>query len=298
MAKIERDSGPGVRTFNRRRILAAIARAGAIGKPDAGFLGDIAGAEIAFRLSATNRAFGRALDLFSTGPELVGAMRASFPGLEIEQYTFAEWLAGAKIGKSMDEASRDLVISLFGLHRMADPLAVMGIVRRALRPDGLFLGVLPGEGTLAELGEAMMSAELASGGGAGLRIEPFVSLAQVGDWLRQAGFALPVADVERMTLRYANLADLVADLRAMAAVNCLTGGRAPLSRSAYAAIEAEYRRRSADPDGKLRVTVNLIYLSGWAPAENQQRPLRPGSAKQRLADALRAAENPPGTERR
>jgi len=270
-------------------MAAAFARARAIAKPDASFLARIASDEISFRLSATKRVFSSALDLVSTGPELAVVLRAGLPALAIDRHDFSDWIAGAEIADRFADNSRDLVVSMFGLHRMEEPAAVLGIARRVLRPDGLFVGVLPGEGTLAELGEALLASELAEGGGAGLRIEPFVSLNQAGGWLQQAGFALPVADVERLTLRYSDLAGLVADLRAMAAGNCLAGGRPPLRKAAFGRIETEYRRRFADADGRLRVSVNLIFLSGWAPDESQQRPLRPGSARQRLSDALGVA---------
>jgi hypothetical protein len=280
-------TGSGAVRFDRNRMIAAAARARAIGRDDANFLEDIAAGEIAFRLSATNREFASALDCLSQGNALARLLRSERPALAVEEYGFGEWLGGANPGGRMAPQRHDLVTSLFGLHRCADPVGALTAMRGTLRPDGLFLGVLPAEGTLVELGDALMAAELACRSGAALRIEPFATLRQAGSWLQQAGFALPVAAVEKLTRRYASLGDLIGELRALGVSNCLTGARSPLPRAAYKRLENEYRKRYADSDGRLRLSVNLVYLSGWEPHASQQQPLRPGTARQSLAEALR-----------
>jgi SAM-dependent methyltransferase len=185
----------------------------------------------------------------------------------------------------------DLVVSGLSLQAVNDLPGVLVQVRRALKPDGLFLAALLGGGTLAELRESFAAAESELEGGASPRVAPFPDLREMGALLQRAGFALPVTDVDRITVRYATPLALLRDLRHMGAANPLVERRrVPLRRATLARAVEIYAERFADPDGKVRASFDVIWLSGWSPHESQQQPLRPGSARQRLADALGTTE--------
>jgi hypothetical protein len=168
-------------------------------------------------------------------------------------------------------------------------------VRRALKPDGLFLAALAGGDTLTELRQSFAAAESEIEGGISPRVAPFADLRDLGGLLQRAGFALPVIDSERITVRYDTVFALMHDLRRMGATNALTERRrTPLRRKTLLRMAEIYAERFADADRRLRATFEIIWLSGWAPHESQQQPLKPGSAKARLADALGASEIPAG----
>jgi hypothetical protein len=159
----------------------------------------------------------------------------------------------------------------------------------------LFLAALFGGETLFELRESMAAAELETLGGVSPRVAPFADVRDLGGLLQRAGFALPVADVERTVVRYRDLATLFADLRSMGETNALVEReRKPLSRKTLAAVLAQYASRHADLDGRLRATFDIVYLTGWSPHESQQKPLPRGSATARLADALGTSEQSAG----
>jgi hypothetical protein len=164
-------------------------------------------------------------------------------------------------------------------------------IRRALQPDGLFIGCLLGGSTLTELRQAFTEAEAEIEGGVSPHVAPFADVRDVGSLLQRAGFALPVTDIEPVTVRYRDPFGLFRDLRAMGLTNPLEARRrTPLRRETLMRAAAIYADRFADPDGRLRATFDVLWLSGWAPHESQQKPLRPGSAKMRLADALKVPE--------
>jgi hypothetical protein len=164
-------------------------------------------------------------------------------------------------------------------------------IRRALKPDGLFLAAMLGGSTLAELREAFAHGETATRGGVSPRVAPFVDVRDAGALLQRAGFALPVADVERLLVRYGDFSGLARDLRVHGFTNVLAErSRAPLRRDTLAAMLAEYSARHGDGDARIRARFETLYLTGWAPHESQQQPLKPGSAKARLAEALGTAE--------
>jgi SAM-dependent methyltransferase len=189
------------------------------------------------------------------------------------------------------DASLDLVVSGLVLQAVNDLPGVLAQVRRALKPDGLILAALFGSGTLAELRQCLARAESELEGGASPRVAPFPDLRDMGALLQRAGFALPVVDMERITVRYASPFALMADLRRMGATNPLIERRrVPLRRATLARAMELYASDFADPDGKVRASFEILWLSGWSPHESQQRPLRPGSAKARLADALGTIE--------
>jgi len=185
----------------------------------------------------------------------------------------------------------DLVVSQPILHAVNDLPGVLVQIRRTLKPDGLFLGAMFGGDTLTELRQSLAAAELETANGISPRVAPFGDVRDLGGLLQRAGFALPVADMERTTVRYCDLAGLVRDLRVMGETNVLAErSRKPMSRAMLSAAAQYYAQHFADPDGKLRATFDVVYLTGWSPHESQQQPLKPGSARARLADALGTTE--------
>ena len=208
----------------------------------------------------------------------------------------------AALGVAADEealpfadASLDLVVSALALQFVNDLPGTLIQIRRALKADGLFLAALIGGDSLSELREAFAQAESEIEGGVSPRVAPFADLREVGALLQRAGFALPVIDSDRLTVRYNSVFDLMRDLRRMGATNSLSERRrTPLKRATLMRMAEIYAARFADADGRLRATFEIVWLSGWAPHESQQKPLRPGSAKTRLADALGTKEIPTG----
>jgi SAM-dependent methyltransferase len=193
------------------------------------------------------------------------------------------------------DSTIDLVISGLALQVVNDLPGVLVQVRRALKPDGLFLAALLGGDTLTELRQSFAVAESELDGGVSPRVAPFADMREIGALLQRAGFALPVTDVDRITVRYATPFGLLRDLRRMGAANPLVERRrVPLRRATLLRAMEVYAERFADPDGKVRATFDIVWLSGWSPHESQQQPLRPGSARQRLADALGTTEIPGG----
>jgi len=191
------------------------------------------------------------------------------------------------------EGSHDLIIHALCLHWANDPVGQLVQCRRALRPDGLFLGGLFGGRTLAELRAALAEAEVAITGGLSPRVLPMGEIRDLGGLLQRAGFALPVADGMVTQVQHADAFRLMADLRAMGEGNALAARlRRPTRRSVI--VEAAVRHASAfsAPDGRIRSTFEVITLTGWSPHDGQQKPLRPGSAARRLADAVNTAETP------
>lgn len=189
----------------------------------------------------------------------------------------------------------DLIVSGLALQTANDLPGVLVQIRRALKPDGLFLAALLGGDTLTELRQSFAVAESELDGGVSPRVAPFADVRELGALLQRAGFALPVADVDRITVRYATPLRLLRDLRRMGAANPLVERRrVPLRRATLMRAMEVYAERFADSDGKVRATFDIVWLSGWSPHESQQQPLRPGSARQRLADALGATEIPAG----
>jgi SAM-dependent methyltransferase len=185
----------------------------------------------------------------------------------------------------------DLVVSLFSLQWINDLPGALAQIRRTLKPDGLFLGALLGGGTLSELREAFTHAEIATRGGVSPHVAPSADVRDLGGLLQRAGFALPVTDVERLTVRYRDFFSLARDLRVHGLTNVMSErSRHPLRRDTLAALLAHYAAHHAE-HGKLRARFETLYLTGWAPHQSQQQPLRPGSAKMRLAEALGTAEH-------
>jgi SAM-dependent methyltransferase len=195
--------------------------------------------------------------------------------------------------------SLDLVVSALALQFVNDLPGTLIQIRRALKPDGLLLAALIGGDGLTELRQAFAQAESEVEGGVSPRVAPFADLRELGALLQRAGFALPVVDSDRLTVRYKTVLDLMRDLRRMGATNVLTERRrAPLKRKTLFRMAEIYAERFSDSDGRLRATFEIAWLSGWAPHESQQKPLKPGSATARLADALGTREIPAGEKPR
>lgn len=185
--------------------------------------------------------------------------------------------------------SHDLVLTGFALHRVNDLPGYMARLRRALKPDGLLVAAFPGGETLHELRASLLQAESEIRGSAGLRVFPMVDVRAGGQLLQRAGLALPVADSEKLTVRYDHLFALVKDLRAMGATASALHrpGQPGLTRAILARAAQIYAERFSDADGRIRATFEIIWLSGWAPHESQQKPLKPGSAQVSLAEVLK-----------
>ncbi len=182
----------------------------------------------------------------------------------------------------------DLVISLLALQGANDLPGVLVQIRRLLIPDGLFLGCMFGGSTLTELRQVMMQAESEIEGGVSPRVAPFADIKDVGSLMQRAGFALPVVDSEPLCVRYNTLFDLIRDLRAMGLTNVLSErSKRPLKRQTFMRAAELYAQDFSDPDGRIRATFDVVWMLGWAPHESQQKPLRPGTAKMNLADALK-----------
>jgi SAM-dependent methyltransferase len=193
------------------------------------------------------------------------------------------------------DATIDLAVSTLALHWTNDLVGALIQIRRALRPDGLFVGALFGGATLTELRQALLTAEAELSDGAAMRVSPFADAIDAAGLLQRAGFALPVADVDRVKVRYAHPIALLKDLRAMGETSVLIDrSRKPLSRRVLLRAMELYQERFAEPDGRVPATFEIVTVTGWAPHDSQQKPLRPGSAKMRLADALGTVERPAG----
>ncbi len=199
--------------------------------------------------------------------------------------------AGAFAGLVADEerspladASCDLIVSILALQGVNDLPGALIQIRKALKPDGLFLACVMGGDSLNELRQSLTAAEGEIRSGASPRVAPFADVRALGALLQRAGFALPVVDLDRAVTRYGDMLALMRDLRAMGATNALVArSRAPLRRDVLVRAAEIYGERFADSDGRLRATFDLLWLSGWAPHESQQKPLKPGSATTRLA---------------
>lgn len=184
----------------------------------------------------------------------------------------------------------DLISAPACLHIVNDVPGLLIQARRALKPDGLFLAAAPGAGTLDELRQALLEADSRLHGGVHARVHPFADIRDYGALMQRAGFSLPVIDREELTIRYDDIFALIGDLRAFGMTNLLfERSRRPVSRDFFRLAGEIYAERFSDSDGRIRASFPIIHLSGWAPHESQQKPLRPGSAHMRLSDALKNA---------
>lgn len=267
------------------------------------FLIDRLAEDLDDRLGAVLRDFSTVLDLATPDAAVTPYLAARYPEAALFRLApLAEFRAGVIVGDPeclpLAHESLDLAVSLLALQAVNDLPGTLVQLRRALRPDGLFLGCLLGGATLTELRQSFAQAESEIEGGISPRVAPFAAVREVGTLLQRAGFALPVADTDTLTVRYADAFGLMRDLRAMGLTNVLTERRrTPLRRATLIRMGDVYAERFSDPDGRVRATFEVLWLSGWAPHESQQKPLRPGSATARLADALGTVELKPEPER-
>ena len=299
-------SGPP-RLFDRDLLRRRLDRA-ARSISAAGFLRARAADDAADRLSAVLREFPLAAELGARdgafARALVGTPAATRIGALIEADLSEKMLRSNSAVVSplrivADEerlpfapASLDLIVSLLSLHWTNDLPGALLQIRAALKPDGLFLGTFFGGATLTELRQVLIAAEAEVTGGAGLRVSPFADGPDAAGLLQRAGFTLPVVDLDRVTVRYDHPLKLMADLRAMGEANVLVDrARTPLTRAVLARAFELYAQQFGEPDGRIPATFELITVTGWAPHPSQQQPLKPGSAKMRLADALGVKEH-------
>lgn len=285
--------------FDQGLLRARLKRALHEGPAD--FLLTRAADDLAERLDAILRSFDNVLDLATPGPHAVEVLATSgkaqhvlqappldelaAPYPDIEQVTLDPALL------AIEPKSLDAIVSLLALHTVDDLPGTFIQIRRALKDDGLFLACIPGGQTLHELRTALSEAEIEIEGGVSPRVFPFADVRDLGGLLQRAGFALPVADSETVTVRYADPLQLLRDLRAMGATNILNARRKTFFKRAtlFRAFEI-YQKKFSDADGRVRATFELVWISGWTPHASQQKPLKPGSAAMRLAEALKTDE--------
>jgi SAM-dependent methyltransferase len=247
------------------------------------FLLDRVAADMGERLHAVLREFKRAADVGTAGDQVRNVLaarvdqlvRVGLPEQESEPLPF-------------QPESLDLVVSALALQFVNDLPGVLAQIRRALRPDGLLLAAMSGGDTLTELRQSFAAAEAELEGGVSPRVAPFADLRDIGSLLQRAGLALPVTDVDRIVVRYDSAFALMQDLRRMGATNVLVERRrTPTRRATMLRMAQIYAERFADGDGRIRATFEVIWLSGWAPHQSQQQPLKPGSTKTGLAEAVK-----------
>ena len=256
----------------------ALTRNRARSRAEAMFLQRAARDEIQERLDLVNRTF--------TSPAVV----TGFP--EVWHWPGARIVADDEV-LALEQGAHDLVIHALCLHWANDPVGQLVQCRRALRPDGLFLGILFGGQTLHQLRASLAEAETRLTGGLSPRVAPMGEIRDLGALLQRAGFALPVADAAPLTVTYETALHLMQDLRAMGEGNALTARHRRFApRALFAEAARIYAETYGTPDGRIPATFEMIVLTGWAPDDSQQKPLRPGSAAARLADALNTDEAP------
>ncbi|HEY4143346.1 MAG TPA: methyltransferase domain-containing protein [Pseudolabrys sp.] len=272
--------------FDRKLMRLRQARALARGLET--FLIDRVAADLGERLEAVLRTFDRAADIGTPTDAVRRILTASG---KVAAIYGGDSIVADEEALPFADGSLDLVVSALALQFVNDLPGTLIQIRRALKPDGLLLAALPGGDTLIELREAFAEAEVEVEGGVSPRVAPFADVRALGGLLQRAGFALPVIDSDKLTVRYSDVFALMRDLRRMGATNILIERRrTPLKRATLLRMAEIYAQRFADSDGRLRATFEIVWLSGWTPHDSQQKPLKPGSATQRLADALGSRE--------
>jgi SAM-dependent methyltransferase len=270
--------------FDRYLLRARLGRAQRLGPVT--FLLDRVAEDMAERLNAVLRDFKSAAEIGTPGDQVASRLAGRF-----ERYLRIDLPERESEPLPLPLEPLDLAISALAFQFVNDLPGVLAQIRRALRPDGLLMAAMIGGDTLTELRQSFAAAEAELEGGISPRVAPFADLRDVGALLQRAGLALPVTDVDRIVVRYDNAFGLMHDLRRMGATNVLVERRRTPTRRATMLRMAEiYGERFADPDGRIRATFDIVWLSGWAPHESQQKPLKPGSAKVSLAEAVRKAK--------
>jgi SAM-dependent methyltransferase len=273
---------PGApKLFDHAALRARLARAERAGAET--FLLEMVSSDLAERLGAVVRPLGRAADIGTP----LGGLGDALAG-RVGAVDRVDLLVSDNEDLRLAPQSIDLAVSALALQFANDLPGIFAQVRRALVPDGLFIAAMLGGDTLSELRQAFAAAESERDGGISPRVAPAIDVRDLGALLQRAGFALPVSDSDRLIVRYDDAFALMRDLRRMAATNVLTERRrTPLRRTTLVRMAEVYADRFSDPDGRIRATFDILWLSGWAPHESQQKPLRPGSAQASLADAVK-----------
>jgi SAM-dependent methyltransferase len=267
--------------FDRALLRVRQNRAAKIGAVP--FLLERVAEDMAERLQVVLRVFQHAADIGTSGDQVRRALAprlGAVAGIELPD--------DEREPLALQPASLDLAVSALALQFVNDLPGVLAQIRRALKPDGLLLAATIGGATLTELRQAFATAESELEGGLSPRVAPSADLRDLGALLQRAGFALPVTDVDRVVVRYDDAFGLMHDLRGMGATNVLAERRrTPLRRATLLRMAQIYHERFTDPDGRIRATFDIVWLSGWAPHESQQKPLQPGSAKASLEAAVK-----------
>jgi SAM-dependent methyltransferase len=270
------------------RALLRMRQGRALQQGPVSFLLDRVAEELAERLHAVLRTFATGADIGTAGDQVghaladhvVALSHVDVPDIESE-------------GLSLAPESLDLAVSALAFQFVNDLPGVLAQIRRSLKPDGLLLAAMIGGDTLTELRQCFAAAEAELEGGLSPRVAPFADLRDIGALLQRTGFALPVTDTDRIVVRYDSAFALMQDLRRMGSTNVLAERRrTPTRRATLLRMAQLYSERFADPDGRIRATFEVIWLSGWAPHESQQKPLKPGSAKFSLAEAVKGLTKP------
>jgi SAM-dependent methyltransferase len=275
-----------------RQLLALRRTRAAANWVDYNFLFDEVADRLAERLGDVNRDFDHALDLGTRGGELFSRVSAN----TITKTDISTGFLGEQSDKShvvdeehlpFDEASFDLVTSNLNLHWVNDLPGALIQIRRSLKPDSLFLASLWGGDTLTELRDALMMAEMELEGGMSPRISPFADVKDMGSLLQRAGFAMPVADVDTITVSYDDAFKLMKDLRGMGESNLVATRRKTFTRRSTMLRAAEiYQEKHEGEDGRIPATFQVIYLTGWSPGPDQPKALKPGTAKTSLTEVF------------
>ncbi|MEL7109673.1 MAG: methyltransferase domain-containing protein [Pseudomonadota bacterium] len=300
-------SSPPPKLFDRARVARNRDRASSNYREYA-FLKGRESTQLLERLGDSPRKFERALDIWAhdgqasealQSSDLVGQVTAWEPSPAMLERLSARGIDATLAHDEklpFEPASFDLVVSVLSLHWMNDLLGVMNQIKTVLKPDGLFLACLFGGGSLKELRTALIEAESEITGGVSPRLSPLPGLQDMAALMQRTGFALPVADIDHVTVRYSHPMKLLDDLHGMAEQAAFFPrdgqDRRPLSRRILARMSEIYAERFSDPDGRVRASFEIIWLSGWAPAPGQPKPLKPGSGKFSLADAVRSSAVP------
>ena len=281
--------------FSRKRILSGAQRRLRRKSDDADFLFEEAAQSISERLSVINRSFDQCADLFSQSShmvnllqslETVGSLTAIADIRAAYGFQPFDIIEGTREEPPLKVASQHLVTSVFGLHWSNALPHTFRHIHSALKDDGLLMVALPGAQTLTELRQCLTEAEAELTGNLTMRIDPFPQIQQCGELLQKTGFALPVVDSDCLTVRYRSFSALIGDLRGMGVTSKLSTNVYAPPKTLFARTEEIYKQRFADEDGKLRATFEIIYLSGWKPHASQQKPLKPGSAKNKMQDFM------------
>lgn len=266
--------------FDTALIGQHLARRGETGD----FVTDLVLADLEDRLAALIRDFPRAAIIGPDIEKLPASGRTASAGFAFKRHAAFD---GEDEVPALEGDGYNLIVSLLHLQAINDVPGYLARLRARLEPDGLLMIAALGGETLTELREAFLAADALVLGGASARVAPMLQVRDGGALLQRAGLALPVADVETHIVRYSSPFALMAELKALGAANPLVDRpRRPATRTLLAAAVAAYAERDADPDGRVRATLEFVWLSGWAPHESQQKPLKPGSATTRLGDVL------------